>query len=168
MELDKRDNSIKIDYLARHSEWVLIIAEWSYSAWHKYDLTFTVERSLESIKTRLNMNKIPLTLVAIHNNKPIATANLKKSVPVLDAPKNKIWLGSFYVEPSYRNKGIGSRMLKAICNEAVRLGHNEIYLFSSDPEMPNWYKKYSWEVVNKLPYQGHIVTIMRWKAPFVK
>jgi N-acetylglutamate synthase-like GNAT family acetyltransferase len=160
MELGKSDG-MQIDYLARHPEWIPIIAEWSYSAWHKYDPTLTVERSLRSINKRLNTDQIPLTLVAIHNNRPIATASLKESVPVSNVPGNKVWLGSLYVEPNYRNKGIGSKMLKSIYNEAIRLGQNEIYLFSSDSQMPNWYAMHGWEVVNKLPYQDHIVTIMR-------
>jgi hypothetical protein len=54
-------------------------------------------------------------------------------------------------------------MLTAICSEAVKLGQNEIYLFSSDPKMSNWYKKYGWEIIDNLPYQNHMVTIMRWK-----
>ena len=162
---NKIDNNITIDYLARHPEWVPIIAEWSYSAWHKYDPTLTFERSLASIKTRLNTDKIPLTLVAIHDNRPIATANLKMSVPVLNVPKNKVWLGSFYVDFHYRNLGVGSLLLKAIYNEAERLGQKEIYLFSSDAEIFAWYIRHDWQIVNKLPYQNHIVTIMKWTAP---
>ena len=155
----------KIDYLANHPEWVPIIAQWTYSAWHQYDPTLTVERSLRSINTRLNTDKVPLTLVAIHNNKPIATANLKKSVPVQNVPENKTWLGSFYVEPEYQHKGVGSRLLETIYKEALRFGMKEIYLFVSDPEIPTWYQKHGWEFIDKLPYQNHQVTVMRWKTP---
>ena len=88
---------LKIDYLSHHPEWIPLIAQWTYSTWHQYDPTLTLERSLKSINTRLNTDKVPLTLVAIHNDKPIGTVNLKKSVPVQNVPENKIWLGSFYV-----------------------------------------------------------------------
>jgi len=158
-------NAIKIDYLANHPDWAPIIAYWTYFTWHKYDPTLTLEGSLARIKTRLNTDKIPLTLVAIHNNTPIGTVNLKNSVPVPNAPKDKIWLGSFYVEPTYKNKGVDFMLLESIYKEALRLGLDEIYVFESDPSTPTFYERHGWEIVDRLPYQNHTVILMRWKAP---
>ena len=154
-----KDN-IKIEYLTLHQEWIPIIAQWTYSAWHKYDPTLALENEEASIKTRLNTDKIPLTLVAIYNNEPIGTVNLKTSVNVPNVPKNKVWLGSLYVEPPYRNRGIGGMLLSAIFKEAEKFNVKELYLFTSDITIVPWYIKHGWKVVNTLPYQNHMVTVM--------
>jgi hypothetical protein len=47
----------------------------------------------------MNTDKIPLTLVALENGVPVGMANLKKDAEVSGLPKDKVWVGSFYVEP---------------------------------------------------------------------
>lgn len=158
-------NNFAIDYLANHQEWIHTIAEWTCNAWKEYDPTLSIEKSKESIKTRLNTTKIPLTLVVSTNNLPVATANLKNSVPVQGVPEGKVWLGSFYVKNEYRKQGIGSMLMEAILSKAIELGKKEVFLFSSDHTVTSWYEKHKWKIVNELPFQNHKVIIMRWEAP---
>lgn len=162
--INKKNDVIKIDYLANHQEWIKPIAQWTLDAWGQYDPSLTMERSIASIKSRLNTDKIPLTFVVDVNNLPVATANLKEAVLVPNVPKDKVWLGSFYVKNEYRNKGIGSMLMQAVYKKAIELGKNELFLFSSDHSVIPWYLKQNWVVTNELPFQGHTVVIMRWEA----
>ena len=150
-----------VDYLANHSKWVPIIAGWTYDTWSKYDPTLTFERSLASIQSRLNIDSIPLTLVVIDNNRPIATANLKASVKVPGVPLDKIWLGSLFVLPEYRNKGVGSMLIHTIYTEAIKRGQSELYLFSSDTSVLPWYQRRDWRIISLLPFQNHTATVMK-------
>lgn len=161
----EHNNFIAIDYLANHQHWLETVAQWTVTEWSKYDPTLTIERSLTSIRSRLNIDKVPLTLVASRGDQPIATVNLKDSVLVEGVPSGKTWLGSFYVTPDWRRQGVGTMLMRAAFCQALELGLEELFLFTSDHSIVHWYEKQSWEVIGELPFQNHTVKIMRWEAP---
>lgn len=159
------NNFVAIDYLAAHEEWIETVAHWTVSEWSKYDPTLTMQRSLASIRGRLNTDRVPLTLVASRGKQPIATANLKDSVLVEGVPLGKTWLGSLYIVPEFRGQGIGTMLMRAAFSKAIELGLEELFLFASDHSVVPWYQKQNWEVIKELPFQNHTVKIMRWEAP---
>lgn len=74
------------------------------------------------------------------------------------------YIVGFYTHVAYVNKGIGSKLLRYIENEAQQIGHPEIYLASS-PVGLDFYLKFGWQIVEELEidYLGvpFVETIMK-------
>jgi len=52
------------------------------------------------------------------------------------------WFACLFVEPEFRDRELGSLMMRHACQEALRMGFGTIYL-TTDHE--NYYEKYGWE-----------------------
>lgn len=152
-------NQIEIKYLADVPELVPTIAKWSYDTWGKYDPNLSVESEVKSFGEKLNKDKVPMAFVALNNNQPIATVNLKKGIPVQGYEDRDLWLGCFIVADEYKNLGIGTHLLEHAFNEAKKLGYSKISLFTSNPESAKWYAMHGWKQFATDVYQGHPVTL---------
>ena len=69
--------------------------------------------------------------LVLHDNKPIATARLK--------PDGQI--GRMAVIKDYRNKGIGTELLKTVLLQAKNDSYNMVYLHAQNQAI-NFYKKF--------------------------
>jgi predicted N-acetyltransferase YhbS len=121
------NESVVIEYLASHPQFVPVIASWVFDYWKsKYRLK-SVEEQIEKISERLNTNRFPLAFVALQNSQPIGTASLK--IQEMTTHKHLYhWLGTVYVVQKYRNKGIGSVLVKRAETKAKELGVKTLYL----------------------------------------
>ena len=52
------------------------------------------------------------------------------------------WLASLYVDPAFRNKGIGKQLIAAAENAARDQGHSELYLYT---DKPDYYRAAGWQ-----------------------
>jgi N-acetylglutamate synthase-like GNAT family acetyltransferase len=68
------------------------------------------------------------------------------------------WMASVYVTPAARERGIGTRLVKRIEAEALRLGFHNLYLFTFD-KAP-YYAKRGWQVLNHTSYREEPVVVM--------
>lgn len=153
---------IHIKFLKEYPQIVPILAEWTYQEWHSYDDSLTVERAQHSFNSRMNDDQLPLTLVAFNGTTPIGMVSLKKGEPEFKRYSgNSPWLGSLHVVSQARQKGIGKLLLTHARKHAGRLGYSEIFLYASNPEVPEWYQKQSAVVVDKKEFRNHTVTLMK-------
>ena len=153
------DNSgDKIVYLAERADLIPELVGWFYEEWgHNYpDLT---QASIEGkLRRRLNRDRIPLVLVLLRDDSPIASASLK--IREMEThPQYLHWLGSVYVKPEYRGKGIGSNLVQYSVNEAKRLAVYDLYLYTRSRE--NFYTRLGWKPIEKPLYHGRRVVIMK-------
>lgn len=51
------------------------------------------------------------------------------------------WLACLYVDPTYRNQGLGFKMMEEVCKKAAGMGYQHVYL-STDLE--GYYEKAGW------------------------
>lgn len=106
----------------------------------------------------LNSDELPVTFVAIDDNKPIAMASLR----INDGIRHELtpWLGGLVVHPDHRRNGVGEKLvdLTKIC--AKKLGHEKLYLFALDPTLPNWYTRLGWKYLGMDKFNHHPVTVM--------
>lgn len=151
---------MKIDYLADHKELIPILARWMHEEWGYLYPEHTIEIRERLVAERSNKDRIPLTLVAIEDGKPVGTVCLMAH-DMDTRPELTPWLASLYVEKNHRRRGIGARLVAAIEAEAARLGVKQLYLFTPDQE--KFYARLGWSLREKTDYRGAVVSVMEKK-----
>ena len=117
-----------------------------------------VEHAEQTYRTHTNHDKLPLTFVAIYDNKPIAMASLR-----MDDGLGKDlspWFGSLIVHPDYRTHGVGETLIDYAKWQAKRMGYKKLHLFTLDSTIPTWYTKLGWKHVGEDKFHHHPVTVM--------
>lgn len=138
------------------------LAQWIYDEWRFYDAALTKDRIVAGLTSRLRDNGLPFTLVAMKNEKPVAMISLKdKGEPEFsELSEGNPWVGSFYVVPEERNKGIGQELLDLVTTIGSGLGYKWVYVYTSNPEKVGWYLKNGAQQLETRPFRGHKITIM--------
>lgn len=149
---------ITIEYLKDHPEYITTCATWSHEEWGHHRPGDTVEAFIASRKEYLNDEKLPLTLIALENCTPVGMCSLAITRGVL--PELTPWLAALYVKKDHRNKNIGRKLEKAICDKALELGFKKIYLFTSDATIIPWYENLDWRIRGDEWLRDHTVTVM--------
>jgi len=148
---------MKLYALKQKPEYLSQVAEWLYHEWGK----ITEESSLlivgEKLKKFKNTDKLPINYIALVEGNLVGTFNLMLS----DPPKRKDlspWFSSLYVDPNYRNQGIGTLLVKSAIIKAKELGIKKLYLCTSNRQ--EMYAKLGWEPIDEVEFRNEIVTIM--------
>lgn len=87
-----------------------------------------VEQVETNYLSHLNDNVLPLTYVALINNKPVGMCSLRDNDGIL--PEVTPWLGSLVIDPAAQNRGIGAALIKKIKLKATELGFKTLHLFA--------------------------------------
>lgn len=159
--MEKRLDSrpIKIDLLKNHPNAIPELA----AIWHQvlgcvWVPDITIDRVIARFQEHLNEDKLPLTLVAFCDDKPVAMCSLRENDGI--RPDLAPWLGSLVVHPDYQREGIALKLINAIKQKAKQIGFKHLYLFAFDPTLPNYYSKLGWNMVGMDKFKEHDVTVM--------
>lgn len=150
---------IEYKYLADFPELVPCCAQWSFSAWGKYNPAATLQKRIDSFRKHCNKNMIPLTILAMAGGKIIGMASLREN----DGAREDLcpWLGSLYIDKRFRGQDIGRSLIGAIKNKALELGYRELYLLTYEKSLVSWYESLNWEKTGEGILSGSPITIMR-------
>jgi N-acetylglutamate synthase-like GNAT family acetyltransferase len=149
--------TIAIDYLANHPQWLPILAEWTYSEWGKFDSNNSLQATIKRYEDRLNKDHIPLMLVAYSDSHPVGCVSLKETGMTI-RPDYTPWLGSMYVNPKERRKGIGSQLMQRAIAESKKLLVPTLYLWTALAE--GFYLKYGFNTIESTRYLDQDTKIM--------
>jgi len=140
------------------------IAQWVYDEWSAFDKSLTKDRLVKSLEGRLNDDRIPFTLVAFKDKRPVGVITLKeeKNPEFSDFPKELLWMGTLYVVPDERKNGLGQALLEWSSLMAMKMGYEWLYLYISNPEYVSWYTQRGAEVIQERPFRDHKIAIMRF------
>jgi GNAT superfamily N-acetyltransferase len=148
----------KFIYLADRQDLIPELAGWFYAEWGGHNPDLTLKSIEDKLRGRLNRDQVPLVLVHIQDDAPIASASIK--IQEMEThPHYLHWLGSVYVLPEYRGQGIGSDLIRYTICEAKLLALDELYLYTRSKE--NFYSKLGWISIETPNYHGRRVTIMK-------
>ncbi len=153
-------SDIAIDYLANCPEFVGELARLSWKEWQEVyqQRKQTLEHSLKNYWDRMNTDRLPLTLVAVHTWELVGMVSLKfhdmDTRPDLDP-----WLGGLLVLPEWRNRGVGTMLMHRATEEARRLDVPRLYLWTHSAE--GLYHKLGWQVVERTDYFGKEAVVMQ-------
>ena len=92
----------------------------------------TVARMQARVETAHHPDRLPLSLVALHGGQPLCVVNL-----VDDDDQDRLqwrpWLAGMVVHKAWRGRGVGSVLVRAVLDEARRLGLPRVYLGTDGP-----------------------------------
>lgn len=118
----------------------------------------SIERVKQRFVEHLNDDSIPLTFIALFNDKPVGMCSLRENDGI--RPDLMPWLGSLVVDPDYQNQGIGEKLINATKEKAKQLGFEQLFLFAFDPTIPEYYQKLGWQKIGLDHFKEHSVTVM--------
>ena len=150
---------ITIDYLTNRPTFIPELALWSWREWQDvYEQRGqTLQHSLKNYQDRMNSDRLPLTLVALHDSSLVGMVSVKfhdmDTRPDLDP-----WLGGLFVLPQWRNRGIGTMLMHRATQEARRLNVSELYLWTASAE--SLYRKLGWQVIERTQYFDQPAVVM--------
>jgi predicted N-acetyltransferase YhbS len=151
---------ITIDYLANRPEFAEELARLSWAEWQTIyqERGQTFEHALKNYRERLKTDGLPLTLVALKGEELMGTVSLKCNDLDL-RPDLDPWLGALLVLPNWRQRGVGSLLMRRAVEEARRLHLPQLFLWTSSAE--GLYLKLGWSVVERTSYCGKQIVIMQ-------
>ncbi|MEI6056541.1 MAG: GNAT family N-acetyltransferase, partial [Lentisphaerota bacterium] len=148
---------IEINYLFHKKHLIKEIASLFYKEWSYLHPQKTLKGFQNSIAERVNIDKIPLAVVATKKEEFIGTACIKEFD--MDTRKDlSPWLAGVYVQEKYRGMRIGGMLKSRIYKEAERIGIKKLYLFT--PTAEAYYRKHGWVPIAQEIYNGTNVVVM--------
>lgn len=149
---------MKISALADCPHLSPVIAQWHFGEWGHLYPGGTVDGWLHHIRTRMNADRIPMTVVALDDEEePVGTAALTEH-DMETRPELSPWLGGVYVIPPARRSGVARALVRHVMARAADFRIRDLYLYTNGAE--GLYQKLDWRVLSREPYMGREVTIM--------
>jgi predicted N-acetyltransferase YhbS len=156
-------NSIdRFVYLADQPALLPILADWFYDEWGHLDSQSSMESMEHELSGCLNKDRLPLTIVRMRDDQPIASASLRLK-EMETHPQYLHWLGGVYVHPDFRRQGVGSQLVEFTADQAIRLQVTELYLYTRGNEI--FYSRLGWHTIEQPLYQGRVVSLMKRNLP---
>jgi GNAT superfamily N-acetyltransferase len=157
---ESKREKVRIEHLAGHNHVILTLASWIREEWGHSFLEATFEELRADLERRTTLHTIPETFVALEGDRLVGTASLvthDMSIRLGLSP----WLSAVYVPPEFRNRGIGSKLVRRAMQEAEILGVEQLYLFT--PDRMRFYTRLGWNILEQMEYHGQDVVVMRYK-----
>ena len=150
---------LEIALLKHHSDKIPALAAMWYELLGRIWVPdVTIERVEARFHEHLNDDTLPLTLVALENNKPVGMCSLRSNDGI--RPDLTPWLGSLIVDKAAQGRGIARLLVDAIKNKAKTMGHDTLYLLTFDPTLPDYYCSLGWKHIGIGSLLSHDVTVM--------
>ncbi|MEI8601425.1 GNAT family N-acetyltransferase [Shewanella sp. PP-Sp27a-2] len=137
------------------------LAQWHHQEWaHLSSADATVTTLIEQMSEYLTDAAIPKMFICEDANQVMGSSSL--TAADMDTRTDlSPWLANVYVNPHYRNKGLGKLLVNAIVDYAKALGLQKIYLFTADKA--EFYQTLGWSKISREDYMGEMVTIMEYE-----
>jgi len=160
---------ITIYLLQDKPEFIDKISEVNFNTWiefyqnNKYEDITSVEEYKEYLEEiHMNTNKIPIMIVAVDDDKYVGNVSLIDD----DFPeivRDRVWITELYVEPEYRNKGVGKLLIQAALDSAKDCKLKEVYLACFE-DLIFYYKKLNFNYTgNQIFYANKKYYIFKYK-----
>lgn len=148
---------IKIDELdGSDKDSIIKIANWYFNEW-----STPIDKTIRRLTNQPN-DDVLLQLVLSINNKVVATGGVCYNVNIFNVhswlSKYKPWLGLFYTEKNYRNKGLGKMLLEHIELRSKEKGLDKLFLYTFTAEP--FYKRNGWKKIDEVIYKGYNTAVM--------
>ena len=70
------------------------------------------------------------------------------------------WLGSLYVKPHFRKRGIGSKLVQQAVNISKTLRIGSLYLCT--PDKQRFYERLGWCYIDEVEFRGESAMVMKF------
>lgn len=148
--------TIKISLLARAPHVVPVLAQWYYQEWGR-EAGISLEDEMDKLSAALQTG-VPRVLVAMEADDAIGAIQVKqRELP--QHPELPDWLGSLYLAPSHRGKGIGKLLIAEALSVAQSNGISTLHLQTEDFS-GGLYRQMGWAPLMRAVNHGVDVLVM--------
>jgi len=143
--------------LSKQPGYIPTLAKWHHSEWSYLNPQENVQKRIDKMQTFLCSKLIPSAFIYKFSNELAGSAAIVEND--MDTRMDlSPWLAGVYVAPVFRNKGIGSDLVRHVMGKAQNAGVESLYLFTPDKE--NFYQRLGWSLLAKDVYHKYPVTVM--------
>lgn len=150
-------DTFAIERLRADSPNVTLVATWTFKAWGHLHPGQTLEKQIAFVCSECGEVGVPSVFVALENDAPVGTASLIAD-DMSTRPELGPWLASVFVSPDQRGRGIASRLIARVEQEARASGFECGYLYT--PDQQALYHRLGWRAFEEVTYLGEQVTLM--------
>jgi GNAT superfamily N-acetyltransferase len=150
---------LNFEFIADRQDAIPMVARWYFEEWGKNVPGNSIEQTIERINGKLDLHKLPVLILAVEDEKILGVAQLK--LHEMDIyPERNFWLGSLFVSPTCRGKGIGMALANQIAIIAIEnFNVKELYLQTEDLD-GGLYRQIGWHLIETVRYKGVDVAVM--------
>ncbi|WP_411850820.1 GNAT family N-acetyltransferase [Stenotrophomonas sp. LGBM10] len=120
-----------------------LLARWYFDTWGCHVPGRTLADEQQRLEVFLQSDELPLLLVAVENEVPVAAAQLKFHERT-ERPERQHWLGGVYVAPSHRGTGLAATLIEALVARGTPLGVRDLYL-QTEVDDGGLYARLGWQ-----------------------
>jgi GNAT superfamily N-acetyltransferase len=142
--------SFNVINLKAEPQYIPILADWHHHEWASLNPGQTVDQRIESMQAYLSDDLIPSTFIAKGTHLMGSAAIIESDMD--NRPELTPWLASVFVAKEFRNRGVGSRLVKHVMDEARKAVIKELYLFT--PDRVSFYERLGWRFLDYEEYRG--------------
>ncbi len=155
---------IRITPLEKFPQYYSQVALWHHQECERQGLKSTLELRRERLIKHIESESIPKTFIATVDNELVGCVSLVNYAYGRDSVRAKItetplWLSNLFVQPQYRNRGIGNQLIEQAKSYGRELKLTELWLTAT--EFTNYYQKRDWQITRKTRLGGKQVNVMR-------
>ena len=152
-------SNVKLQLLSDKPEALDTVADWYYIEWASLFKTKTLQDVKNDLKSYLNVDCMPLIVLALINEKVVGAAQLKYYEMDM-YPDYEHWLGGVYVDADYRGDGIAEKIILRILEKAREFNVETIYL-QTENLTGGLYARMGWESIEQTHSKGSDVLVMK-------
>jgi GNAT superfamily N-acetyltransferase len=119
------------------------VARWYFDTWGRHVPGMTLDDEQVRLEVFLQQDELPLLLLAVQDQKPVAAAQLKFHERT-ERPERLHWLGGVYVDESQRGHGLAARLIEDLMARGRALGVRDVYL-QTERNDGGLYRRLAWK-----------------------
>jgi N-acetylglutamate synthase-like GNAT family acetyltransferase len=150
--------SLTLQDLRQAPEHLKTLATWHHHQWAALNPGQTLTQRLISMQAYLAEGPIPSTFIALQAGQLAGSAAIVQC-DMDTHPEWTPWLASVYVNPEFRQQGLGSALVRHAMSQARQAGFPGLYLFT--PDKAPFYQALGWQTLQASRYRDHEVTVMQ-------
>lgn len=155
---------LEITPLKNSPEYFSQVTLWHHQECERQGLKSTLKLRRERLVKHIQSQSIPKTFIATLNDELVGCVSLVNYAYGRDSVRAKItdaplWLSNLFVQPNFRNQGIGNLLIEKAKQYAKELQLSELWLTAA--EFTEFYRRRNWEITRKTRLGGKQVNVMR-------
>ena len=129
-----------------------VIAAWYFQEWGSHVAGLTPLDEQQRLEVFLQDGELPLLLVALEGDVPVAAAQLKFHERT-ERPERLHWLGGVYVDPEHRGRGLAEQVIAELLARGRALGVRDVYL-QTEADDGGLYRRLGWMPLESIVHAG--------------
>ncbi|MEM6415974.1 MAG: GNAT family N-acetyltransferase [Pseudomonadota bacterium] len=145
--------------LIDHPDAVEQVTDWIDTQWANLS-----GRSREETRARfskgIERNRLPVTHIALANDKPVGLASLRSRDSFDFSPDATPWICNVFVDENARGSGVADRLCSSLEKLAVTLGYGEVFLGTFMLE-GSLYHRRGYKELTRIEAYGELTAVLR-------